>query len=56
MKETIMQELQIIYRTVSSVPVTNDNIDVMAEVRARLRKVYAEVEKLELAPKTEQTE
>lgn len=41
--EEIMQELNSIYQAVSSIPVTGDAVDTMAVVRAKLRKVYADV-------------
>lgn len=46
MIDQIMIELNGIYQAVSSIPVTGDAVDTMATVRARLRKVYADVKKL----------
>ena len=43
--EEIMKELDSVYKTVSSIPVTGDAVDAMAVVRAKLRKIYAELEK-----------
>lgn len=42
--DEIMKELDAIYKTVSSIPVTGDAVDAMAVVRAKLRKIYAELE------------
>ena len=47
MKDEIALELNAIYQMISSIPVTGDAVDTMASVRARLRKVYADVKKLE---------
>ena len=43
--DEIMKELDSIYKTVSSIPVTGDAVDAMAVVRAKLRKIYAELDK-----------
>ena len=44
--EEIMKELDSVYKTVSSIPVTGDAVDAMAVVRAKLRKIYAELDKV----------
>ena len=43
--DEIMKELDSVYKTVSSIPVTGDAVDAIAVVRAKLRKIYAELEK-----------
>ena len=43
--DEIMKELDVVYKTVSSIPVTGDAVDAMAIVRAKLRKIYAELDK-----------
>lgn len=43
--DEIMKELDTVYKTVSAIPVTGDAVDAMAVVRAKLRKIYAELEK-----------
>ena len=43
--DEIMKELDSVYKTVSSIPVTGDAVDAMAIVRAKLRKIYAELDK-----------
>ena len=43
--DEIMKELDVVYKTVSSIPVTGDAVDAMAVVRAKLRKIYAELDK-----------
>ena len=43
--DEIMKELDSVYKTVSSIPVTGDAVDAMAVVRAKLRKIYAELDK-----------
>ena len=42
--DEIMKELDSVYKTVSSIPVTGDAVDAMAVVRAKLRKIYAELD------------
>ena len=44
--DEIMKELDTVYKTVSSIPVTGDAVDAMAIVRAKLRKIYAELDKV----------
>lgn len=43
----ILQEIDAIYQAVSSIPVTGDAVDTMAVTRAKLRKVYADLKKLD---------
>lgn len=43
--DELMKELDSVYKTVSSIPVTGDAVDAMAVVRAKLRKIYAELDK-----------
>ena len=43
--DEIMKELNAVYQTVSSIPVTGDAVDAMAVARAKLRKIYSELEK-----------
>ena len=44
--DEVISELNAIYQAVSSIPVTGDAVDTMAVVRAKLRKVYADLQKL----------
>ena len=44
MNETL-KELNHVFQLVSSVPVTGDSVDTVAAVRAKLRKIYADLEK-----------
>lgn len=48
MKE-LAEQLDCAYRLMSSVPVTGDAIDMIAEARARMRSVYNELKKMEEA-------
>lgn len=41
----ILKELNVAFQLVSSIPVTGDSVDTVAAVRAKLRKIYAEIEK-----------
>jgi hypothetical protein len=45
----LTEELDYAYRLVSSVPVTGDAIDMIAEARARMRNVFDELKKMEEA-------
>ena len=39
----IIKEIQEAYQAISSIPVTGDAVDAMAVARAKLRKVYTEL-------------
>ena len=43
----IKKELNFIFQTISRIPVTDDAVDAMAVARAKLRQVYAALEKME---------
>ena len=43
----ILNELDTVYKLISSLPVRGDAVDVIADARARLRKVYTELENKE---------
>ena len=51
--DEIMKELDSVYKTVSSIPVTGDAVDALAVVRANLRKAYAEAEKIDAENKAD---
>lgn len=57
MNETL-KELQAVFQLVSSIPVTGDSVDTMAVVRSKLRKIFAEVDKIihEAEAETETTQ
>lgn len=44
--DEILKELDLIFQTISSIPVTNDSVDAMAVARSRLRKVYAQLKEI----------
>lgn len=44
--DEILKELDYVFRTISSIPVTEDSIDKMAVARAKLRKIYATLKNL----------
>ena len=44
--DEILKELDYVFRTISSITVTEDSIDKMAVARARLRKIYATLQNL----------
>ncbi len=46
MKE-LMKDINEAFVMVSGIPVTGDAVDAVAVVRAKLRKVYAELERLD---------
>ena len=39
----LMKEINAVYQAISSIPVTGDAVDTMAVARAKLRKVYTEL-------------
>lgn len=43
----ILKELDTAYKLISSLPVCGDAVDIIADARARLRKVYTELENKE---------
>lgn len=44
--DELMNELDAVYKAISSIPVTGASVDMMADARARLRKVYAGLENM----------
>ena len=44
--EEIMKYLEAAFKATSAIPVTGDAVDAMAVVRAKLRKIYAELDKV----------
>ena len=54
--DEIMKDLEIAYKSTASIPVTGNPVDELAVVRSRLRKAYAELEKLNADKKVAQDE
>ena len=52
----LMEEIDTVYKMISTVPVTGDNIDTMAAARSKLRKIYAGLTKIELEMATNKQE
>ena len=46
--DELLKELDYVFRTISSIPVTEDSVDKMAVARAKLRKIYASLQNLPL--------
>ena len=44
----IKDELDAVYKMISAIPVMGDNVDTIAAARSKLRKIYAELTKLEI--------
>ena len=44
--DEILNELDYVFKTISSIPVTEDSVDKMAVARAKLRKIYAALRNL----------
>lgn len=44
--DEILKELEAVYQTISSIPVTHDSVDAMAVVRSKLRKIYAQMKEV----------
>ena len=53
--EEIMKYLETAFKATSAIPVTGDAVDAMAVVRAKLRKAYAEAEKIDAKNKEKAT-
>lgn len=53
--EEIMKDLETAFKATSAIPVTGDAVDAMAVVRAKLRKAYAEAEKIDAKNKEKAT-
>ena len=53
--EEIMKDLETAFKATSAIPVTGDAVDVLAVVRANLRKAYAEAEKIDAENKEKAT-
>ena len=53
--EEIMKDLETDFKATSAIPVTGDAVDAMAVVRAKLRKAYAEAEKIDAKNKEKAT-
>ena len=51
----IMKYLEAAFKATSAIPVTGDAVDAMAVVRAKLRKAYAEAEKIDAKNKEKAT-
>ena len=45
--DNILNELNTIFKTISSIPVVGDAVDSMAIARAKLRQVYAALEQMD---------
>lgn len=56
--DEILKELEAVFQTISSIPVTHDSVDMMAVARSKLRKVYAQLKEVsaELPRKEENDE
>lgn len=50
-KKEMLNELSNAYVMLARIPVTGDSVDALAVARAKLRKVYAWLEKIELEGK-----
>lgn len=46
--DTILKELDVIFQLVSSIPVSGNDVDVMAAARNKLRKVYTQLKEQEM--------
>lgn len=46
--DEILKELESVYQTISSIPVTHDSVDAMAVARSKLRKVYAQLKEVNI--------
>ena len=53
--DEIMKYIEDAFKATSAIPVTGDAVDVLAVVRANLRKAYAEAEKIDAENKEKAT-
>lgn len=53
--DEIMKYIEDAFKAISAIPVTGDAVDAMAVVRAKLRKAYAEAEKIDAKNKEKAT-
>lgn len=44
--EEILKELEVVFQTISSIPVTHDSVDMMAVARSKLRKAYMQLKEV----------
>ena len=44
--DEILKELEAVFQTISSIPVTHDSVDMMAVERSKLRKVYTKLKEV----------
>lgn len=44
--DEVMNEIDVAYKAISSIPVTGDAVDAMAVARARLRNAYAKIKQM----------
>lgn len=54
--QEIKSELESVYKLISGLTVSGDNVDIVAAVRAKLRKVYADIDKIPVELKKTETE
>lgn len=54
MKE-VLNELDSVFKMISRIPVTGDNVDLMAASREKLRRIYAMINKMDES-KTDEVE
>lgn len=52
--DEILKELDYVFRTISSIPVTGESVDKMAVARAKLRKIYASLQNSPLNAETKE--
>ena len=45
--QKLMSDLDIVFKMISKIPVSEDNVDRMAVARDKLRHVYAELKKID---------
>lgn len=54
--QEIKSELESVYKLISGLTVSGDNVDIVAAVRAKLRKIYADIDKIPVELKKTETE
>ena len=52
----ILENIDSVYKMISTVPVAGDNVDTIAAARSKLRKIYAGLTKIEIEMTTKKPE
>lgn len=54
--DELITEIESVYKMISSVSVSGDNIDLIAAARAKLRKIHTDLNNRQAKPESDSTE